>query len=251
MHRETHLREHLRSGASGAGSDANLTRRAYERIRSAIVFGRLDLGEPLSEVELGRALGISKGPVRAALGELQVKGLVEVVPQSGTYVFSPTRDRIEALCDFRYVLETTAIRLSMARDARKVTAQMRKVVALMIKASKGGNRMRNKLLDTDFHQAFIRHCGNPYVLAAYETIGHSVEALRYRFLDTVIFQTRAFEEHKEMVGLLEAGKVDKVVLMLKDHIGRTKQFQSGIDWGSGRARRRDYKFRNYREALDG
>jgi DNA-binding GntR family transcriptional regulator len=251
MHRETHIRSSLRPLAEEPTENANLTRRAYEKIRAAIVFGRFDLGEPLSELELGRALGISKGPVRAALGELQVKGLVEVVPQSGTYVFTATRPRVEALCDFRYVLETTAIRLSMEHSATTVIAEMQKVVTLMIKAAKGGNRLQNKLLDTDFHQAFIRHCRNEYVVSAYETIGHTVEALRYRFLDTVIFQNRAFEEHRQMLQLLEKDKTEKVVAILKDHIGRTKQFQASIDWGSGRARRRDYKFRNYREALEG
>src|SRR5215472_11503082 len=129
MHRETHIRHTVRQLAKAPADDANLTRRAFEKIRAAIVFGRFDLGEPLSEMELGRALGISKGPVRSALGELQVMGLVEVVPQSGTYVFTATRARIEALCDFRYVLETTAIRLSMDHSAPTVIAEMRKVVA--------------------------------------------------------------------------------------------------------------------------
>lgn len=251
MHRETHVRGTLRLAPNEPISDGNLTRQACEKIRHAIVFGRFDLGEPLSEMELGRALGISKGPVRAALAELQVKGLVEVVPQSGTYVFTATRPRIEALCDFRYVLETSALRLSMARAAPAVIAEMRRIVGLMIKAASGGNRLQNKLLDTDFHQAIIRHCGNEYFVAAYETVGHTVEALRYRFLDTVIFQNRAFEEHKQMLSLLEAGKTEKVVSILKDHIGRTKQFHASIDWGSNRARRKDYKFRNYREALEG
>src|SRR5438874_2297289 len=103
MPRDTKLRT-VRPLVEKSADDTNLTRRAYEKIRAAIVFGRFDLGEPLSEMELGRALGISKGPVRAALGELQVKGLVEIVPQSGTYVFTATPSRIEALCDFRYVL---------------------------------------------------------------------------------------------------------------------------------------------------
>src|SRR5262249_43392928 len=64
-----------------------LNRTAYEKIRAAIIHGRFDFGEPLSETELAKALGISKGPVRTALRELQVHGLVEIVPQSATYVF--------------------------------------------------------------------------------------------------------------------------------------------------------------------
>src|SRR5579864_5851270 len=63
----------------------SLARIAYERIRRAIVWGRLDLGEPLSEQELADALNMSKAPVRIALTELRVRGLVITVPRSGTY----------------------------------------------------------------------------------------------------------------------------------------------------------------------
>ena len=54
------------------GAEANLTRVAYDKIRAAIVYGALDLGEPLSENALARALGMSKAPIRAAMGDQPV-----------------------------------------------------------------------------------------------------------------------------------------------------------------------------------
>ena len=77
--------------AAKEGAEVSLTREAFERIREAIVSGALEFGEPLSETQIAKALGMSKAPVRAAFMELRDKGLVNIVPQSGTYVFSPTR----------------------------------------------------------------------------------------------------------------------------------------------------------------
>jgi DNA-binding GntR family transcriptional regulator len=52
-----------------AGGVVSLTRDAFERIREAIVSGALEFGEPLSETQIAKALGMSKAPVRAAFME--------------------------------------------------------------------------------------------------------------------------------------------------------------------------------------
>ena len=227
-----------------SAAPANLTRVAYDRIRAAIVYGPLDLGEPLSENALARALGMSKAPVRAAMSELRLQGLVEVGPQSGTYVFSPTPGQVEALCDFRFLLEGQALQTAMAHNGPALVAGLTRVVTLMGEAD-WTTEEADRPLDREYHQLFITHCGNPYVAEAYETIGHRVEALRYRFMHTTVFRHRAFAEHTELVALLTAGRVSRAVAVLGEHIARTRAFQSNVTWSPGRSRRRDYKFREH------
>ena len=53
---------------------------------NAIVTGKFEFGERLSEEQIARALGMSKAPVRAAFTDLRDMGLVSIVPQAGTYV---------------------------------------------------------------------------------------------------------------------------------------------------------------------
>jgi len=88
----------------------SLTREAFERIRDAIVSGGLEFGEPLSETQIAKALGMTKAPVRAAFMELRDKGLVTIIPQSGTYVLSPSAEDVRPLSHFRAVLENEAVR---------------------------------------------------------------------------------------------------------------------------------------------
>jgi DNA-binding GntR family transcriptional regulator len=226
------------------GAEANLTRIAYDKIRAAIVYGALDLGEPLSENALARALGMSKAPIRAAMGELRLKGLVHVVPQSGTYVFSPTREEIEELCDFRFLLEGQAVQSSMAKSAEDLVAELSRVVAAM-EDTTSASGASGKLLDSEYHHLFIKYCGNRYLTDAYETIAHRVEALRYRFMDTAVYRRKAATEHREMLDLLAAGRITKAVGVLGEHIARTREFQSRVTWSHGRSRRSDYKFREH------
>jgi DNA-binding GntR family transcriptional regulator len=222
-----------------------LTEIAYEKILNAIVYGQLDLGEPLSENDLARALGVSKAPVRESLNELRLKGLVEVVPQSGSYVFSPSSEQIEELCDFRSLLETRAMRASMQNDSRSLIAELRKTAREMKRAYRMGDVFLSKRLDAEFHGAFIRNCGNRHLVQSYANIGHSVEALRHRFMDTAIYRNRAFGEHQEIVDSLANNTISKAVDVLQDHIARTKEFQARAASTTGRLRRKDYKFRDY------
>jgi DNA-binding GntR family transcriptional regulator len=69
--------------------------------------------------------------------------------------------------------------------------------------------------------------------------------LLHRFMDTAIYRDRAFEEHQKIVQALEKGNIARAADILKDHIGRTKHFQTRVTWSTGRLRRRDYKFRDY------
>lgn len=228
---------------SGAAPETSLTRQAYERIRDAIVYGPLDLGEPLSENALARALGMSKAPVRGALHDLRAQGLVQVIPHSGTYVFSPTSREIEDLCDFRALLEVQAVKWAMGHEAEPLLEGLARVVAAMQQQVDGANQAEGKRLDSEFHQLLIAHCGNQYLGEAYATIGHRVEALRYRFMDTTVFRQKAFAEHVEIVDLLRAGRVGRATAVLEAHIARTRQFQANTTWSMGRSRRRDYRFR--------
>jgi DNA-binding GntR family transcriptional regulator len=230
-------------------SPENLTRTAVEKIRAAIVYGRLDLGEAISEKHLATALSMSKAPIRAALGELRVRGLIETVPQSGTYVFSPSRQAIEELCDFRLVLEEQALLRSMAVARQPLLGSLAEIMPLMERAFQAKDAFEFKLRDTDFHRTFVRHSDNRYLMSAYETISDVVDALRYRFMDTVIFRNQAFIEHQKIVAALRSNRVNSAVRILREHITRTRQFHSNIQWSAGRSRRKDYKFRNYLEIL--
>ena len=227
----------------------NLAQTAYQRISSAIVDGRLDLGEPLSEVELARALGMSKSPVRNAIKELQVRGLVEIVPQSGTYVFSPTQQQIGELSEFRTLLEEQGLILAMERDAPALLDDLGRIVDHMRGLWAGNATAEMKKWDTAFHLAFIRHAGNAYLSAAYGDVSLLVEALRYRFMDTTHYRNRAYEEHLQMLDLLARGQTQKAVKLLRAHVERTKEFQSRANWSSGRSSRRIYRARDYANLL--
>jgi DNA-binding GntR family transcriptional regulator len=235
--------------AGAVQSSPKLKQIVYDKLLRAIVQGRLDLGEPLSENDLARALNLSKAPIRESLGELRVRGLVEVVQRSGTYVFSPTADQIAQLCDYRALLETNALVISSRREPKALVETLRHIVTRMKEAQLHQDLFANNELDKQFHMTLIRLSGNRYLTESYEHIGLTVEALRYRVMSTSLYHSKVQEEHARLVELIAGGQIAKAARLLEQHIQRVRRVQSEAEWGGGRLKRKDYRFRNYAEIL--
>lgn len=91
----------------------SLSETAAQYIRRAITKGQFGLGQPISESALTASLGISKTPVREALAQLKMEGLVNIFPQKGTFVFTLSEKEVMDICELRYTLEGTALKLQL------------------------------------------------------------------------------------------------------------------------------------------
>jgi len=197
----------------------SLTREAFERIHDAIVSGDLEFGEHLSETQIAKALGISKAPVRAAFMELKDRGLVNIVPQSGTYVFSPTPEDVRTLSQFRALLEQEAVRQAMALQPGPLSVKLDEAIARMARATAAQNWDVYRKADSSFHLAFLEESGNRYLLKAYSLGAPALEALRVRLQrGQNNFRERSFNEHVEMAKLLRARGIDDACAILRSHI---------------------------------
>jgi DNA-binding GntR family transcriptional regulator len=197
----------------------SLTRQAFDRIREAIVSGALEFGEPLSETQIAKALGMSKAPVRAAFMELRDKGLVTIVPQSGTYVFSPTADDVRMLSHLRALLEDEALSEAMSRSPVRLMGRLEEAIARMRRAVQAKDWEAYRKTDSAFHLAILEEAGNRYLLNAYHLGAAALEALRVRLQrGQNNFRERSFDEHIEIATDLRAGNTQHARELLRLHI---------------------------------
>ena len=218
----------------------SMTTEAYERIRDAIVSGALEFGEPLSETQIATALGMSKAPVRAAFIELRDKGLVTVVPQSGTYVFSPTADDVRTMSHFRALLEDDAMREAVRRNPDNVQKRLREAIAAMRKAIAASDWDTYRRHDSAFHLAFLEESENRFIEKAYLLTSTALEALRVRLQrGEGNFRVRSFNEHVTIADDLRAGKIDKAAALLRYHILVINEWVDTFTLGGERTSRKD------------
>ena len=218
----------------------SMTTDAFERIRDAIVTGGLEFGEHLSETQIAQALGMSKAPVRAAFIELRDNGLVSVVPQSGTYVFSPTAEDVRTMSEFRALLEDRALREAYRLRRSVMLSRLDDAIATMRRAIDAKNWDSYREGDSAFHLAFLEESGNRYLLRAYLLTSTALEALRVRLRGGAgNFRERSFREHCQMAAQLKEGKVDEAAALLRNHILIINEWVDTLPLNSSKGSRKD------------
>jgi DNA-binding GntR family transcriptional regulator len=97
-------------GGTGESSRGTLRERAYSGIREMIVSGDLSPGDRVLELDCAARLGISRTPVREAIGQLTSEGLIRRDGGGAPVVTRIGADAIMELLDVRRLLEVEAVR---------------------------------------------------------------------------------------------------------------------------------------------
>ena len=202
----------------------SLTATVTDRLRQAIINSELPLGSELSELGLAAKLGVSRTPVREALSLLQLQGMVNIIPQKGSYVFFPTEQDIVDVCEYRIVIELRAVSFSMARQREATLAALREAFAAMEAARRLADPVAYSRADTLFHEAFIKNCRNRYLQEGYALAAGPIATLRTHLsVPLAGVQDRSFVEHRQIADAFEQGDIVGLESILVRHILGTRE----------------------------
>jgi GntR family transcriptional regulator, vanillate catabolism transcriptional regulator len=146
-----------------------LAQNVTDTLRDWILHGQLRPGARLEEIPLAEQLGVSRTPVRAALGTLASEGLLDHQPKRGYMVRGFDVDQIVAAYDVRSVLEGLACRNAAVRG---LTAEQRlRLTAALAQGdrilSAGVLRAEDhapyQQMNVTIHDTLLEACGNPWV----------------------------------------------------------------------------------------
>lgn len=149
-------------------------------VRERIVSGEYAPGQRLSENTLAKELETSRAPVRDALMTLRSEGLVLVYPQRGSYVFNPSHAERVALCEVSAVYEMGALTLAIEYNPQRLCDILGEQMEYGVKALERGSMLDWAKADRLFHESIIELSANPFLEAAYQTIGSRIAALVHR-----------------------------------------------------------------------
>ena len=192
--------------------------RVYAELRERILEGELAPGARLHQEGLSEELGVSRTPLREALGRLAADGLVDLLPNRGARVADVRPQDMEVAYEARLVVEPAAAALAAQRATDGVDAGMRAAIAEhrasidSFAAAFDANRA--------FHLALVRAAGNPYLDRFAETlwvvrIGMRVyQAQR----EPPEFIRRDADEHEAIADAVAAGEVDRAHELTRHHI---------------------------------
>jgi DNA-binding GntR family transcriptional regulator len=209
--------------ATRRDASSSLTDWVTGEIRQAIVDGRLQLGEALSELKLAGALGVSRTPVREALNALQLQGLIDIRPQSGSFVFLPSEENVGELAEFRRVLEVAALRFCFARRREAARRELHDATEAMDRAMEAGDRLAIAGADAAFHQSIVGNSANEFLIGAYKLISGRIGALlTYNLADRDAVSKRSNGEHRAVAAAFAKGDIELAGAILDEHVSRMR-----------------------------
>jgi DNA-binding GntR family transcriptional regulator len=195
-----------------------LAAQVTERLREAIVFGQLHLGEAISEDRLATMLGVSRTPVREALGALQLQGLISILPQRGSFVFQPTEQDVAELCEFRAMVEIHALRLAHARQRAATIAGLTAAQQAIEAADVSGDITAAARSDAAFHNTLFAHCGNQILVQSYSLASGRVGAITFVARGSRSSRKASNAGHWAVIKAFEAGDLPTAEAILTEHI---------------------------------
>lgn len=108
----------------------SLSARVYNHIRDGILAGTFAKGDELKEKNIGDELGVSRTPVREALRQLELEGLVSIIPNKGAFVEGVSTDDIRDIYEIRALLEGLCARWAATRISDELMATMEENIYL-------------------------------------------------------------------------------------------------------------------------
>jgi GntR family transcriptional regulator, vanillate catabolism transcriptional regulator len=206
------------------------------RLREMILAGEVDPGARLREVPLAQRLGVSRTPLRLALGELEKEGLLERLSTRGFKVRAFLMEQVADAIDVRGVLEGMAARIVAERGVDATTRrELEQCLAegrALTDHPPGGliDPMRWAAMNARLHWTIVRAAQNPALAAALEhneriplaaaaTIAFrsAVQALAYPLL------RRAHDDHVSIVEAITRREGVRAEALFREHAYRSRE----------------------------
>jgi DNA-binding GntR family transcriptional regulator len=195
-----------------------LREQVLDHLREEILSSRLAPGTELSEVALARSLGISRGPLREALGQLSAEGLVTMVPRRGAVVTRLTRREFLDAYQVREALESLALRLAVPRLADAEKARLHEMCAAMELEAAAGNTAGFFEINREFHRFLVHASGNRKLEAMHGQLIAQMGRLMNRSAELRGGLEQSAAEHRAILAAIDSGDAALAARLLEEHI---------------------------------
>ncbi len=207
-----------------AGIDYNESRnsglgsKVFDILRNGIIEGKYNPGDSLPEIKLAAELGVSRTPIREAIRQLELEGLVVSTPNRGTIVKGISQQDIKDVYKIRMLVEGIASRRATENITPEELEEMREAVDLEEFYAAREDIEHLTKMDTKFHD-IIFHASKSWPLTHMLSTFHQyLQKTRNTSMHTPGRAEKACQEHRAILQAIEAGNADKAEELTTMHI---------------------------------
>jgi DNA-binding GntR family transcriptional regulator len=195
---------------------------ATQSLREAILDGRFRGGARLRQEDLADRLGISRTPIREALGRLEHEGLIELLPRGGVRVTLLNADEAVELYDLREVLDGLAARLAAGRADAAALGRLERSLARMAECVERRDSGPWFRVHVAFHEEIVKIAGNRPLGRLASLVRLSIRHFHPLLLKTPARLEDAYREHRAVFEAIAARDADAAERLARAHIASAK-----------------------------
>ncbi len=164
-----------KSSTISAGRSSPIRRETFSNqivasLRHEIISGGIEAGSQITEMELAARFGVSRGPLREAMGQLASEGLIVTVPYKGTHVLKLTSKDVREIYSLRTALETLAFKQIWNRRDNAFRSELEARHKNLISTLCLKDHVASSQAEVKFHSLVYEACGHDLLLESWQRI---------------------------------------------------------------------------------
>ena len=196
----------------------SLRGRVFNKLREDILSGKYQDHEELKEVAIGEELGVSRTPVREAFRQLELEGLIQIVPNKGAYVTGITAKDVKDIYMIRSSLEGMCARLATENITEEQLEELEENVYLASFHASKGHMEQMTELDNRFHHILYEACDSKMLEKLLQDFHQYVMRIRKKTLSTKERGIASNEEHRQILEAIKAKNPDEAQRLANMHM---------------------------------
>lgn len=176
-----------------------LRERIVDFIKDSVVSGRLKPGERVPEQEIAENLGISRTPIREAFRQLESEGFITVTPRKGAVVSPITDKDVSEFYTIKSLLEGFAAKTACHKLTQKDIKKLESLNTQMDRCAEKSDVKGFFKLDNQFHDIFLKACGNEKLCAMVYQLVQQFERFRITALSVPGRMHDSVRQHTEII----------------------------------------------------
>lgn len=198
----------------------SLRGKVFHKLREDILNGKYKQNEELRESAIGDELGVSRTPVREAFRQLELEGLIKMIPNKGAYVTGITLKDVQDIYMMRSLLEGLCARWATEHITEEQLSEMEENIYLSEFHEQRGHMEQIAALDNRFHELMYEACSSKMLEHTLKDFHQYVYRVRKRTLASGNRGHESNHEHKEIMEAMKEGNAAKAEKLANEHMAK-------------------------------
>ncbi len=201
-------------------SSGGLSSRVYHQIRAEIIRGALVPGESVTEMGLANDCGVSRTPVREALRQLELEGLVELIPNKGAVILGISPEDICDIYQIRAMLEGSVAERAAQRATEEDVKRLHEILDLTDFYIGRQNMQQLQAMDGQFHQLIYEMSGSRMFRRVLKDMHYYIGLTRDASLKSEGRAMQSLREHRAVLDAIAQHDGEKAKKLMNHHVNK-------------------------------